>query len=217
MLRPVRKLVGALLLGGLLALTGCGGSVRVVTKTVTAPSTAAVQTTPAKPSTPVAAATPTATPGAIETAAIAHTAEELASGIGDAALVTAALGAPAAAAGTTLSTPSTPQAKARASAPIRVIAKEATGQYAVAETNGTFKDPARIVLTLDASPPQNATVYWGIVCSELGGGVGQKKVQTTLKLPTSETLPLPAPSSSCIVSANGQLSGTGTLKISISG
>jgi hypothetical protein len=93
----------------------------------------------------------------------------------------------------------------------------ASGDFAVAQASGTVANPSRIELRVVASPPQAATVTWTMVCQEAGGGVGSKSGQTTLQLPTTESLPLPAPSNSCDVSVNSQLSGSGVLQIAISG
>jgi hypothetical protein len=207
---------GVMLMGGLLALSGCGGSVHVVTRTVTAP---AKPSTPATPKTPTAPAAPTAPTGAaastLGSAAIADAAEEIGSGVGDAALAPAVLEAAARPPTSTRSAAVTPTAPAVV--PTRVISGHATGQYAVAHTNGTFRHPTQIVLNIAASPAQTGSVFWAIVCTEDGGGVGRKQAQLTVQLPSTETLPLPAPSSSCIASANVQLSKSGSVTLSITG
>ena len=96
-----------------------------------------------------------------------------------------------------------------------VATGHASGEYAIAQASGTASNPSRLALDLAATPAQSAKVSWTLVCQESGGGVGSKSGQSTLQLPTTSTLPLPAPSESCIVSANAQLSGSGTVKISI--
>jgi hypothetical protein len=75
--------------------------------------------------------------------------------------------------------------------------------------------PSKIILRLVANPAQSAVVTWAMTCDESGGGVGNKSGQSTLQLPTIETLPLPAPSDSCLVSTKAQLRSTGTLNVSL--
>jgi hypothetical protein len=91
----------------------------------------------------------------------------------------------------------------------------ASGDYAVASASGTANQPLEIQLSVTATPSQSALVSWDLVCMENGGGVGSKSGQSTLTLPDVEPLPLPAPSSSCIVSADVQISNSGTVTLSI--
>jgi hypothetical protein len=92
---------------------------------------------------------------------------------------------------------------------------KASGDYAVAQAGGTAYSPSHLQLRLISNPAQRALVSWTMTCTESGGGVGQKSGQSTLGLPTIEDLPLPAPSDSCIVAANAQLSGSGTLNVAL--
>lgn len=207
MLRRVRKAAAVLLMTGLLALAACGGGGgSTVTLTVTATG---------KPSATSTASTRTAAASPVPQSAIADAAAVVATPVGGAVLAPAAVAAAA-----------TPSAgakatgagrKAAAPVPPSVTANSATGQYAVAHTNGTFRHPSRIVLKINASPPQTGSVFWTLVCSETSNGVGHEQAHTTTKLPTSETLPIPAPSNYCIASANVQLSNSGTVSISITG
>jgi hypothetical protein len=219
MLRRVRTVVGMMLTGGVLALAGCGGGTRVVTKTVTAPRGATVvkPPRPSRPKGPSPAAI-----GAARTfvaSALAADAEQAALPVGDAAFVTAA----AAAAGTMATAPGRgagSQSGSGASStarPGRVVSGQASGQYAVAYTSGTFHNPSQIVMNVAASPSQPGSVTWNVVCFELSGGIGRKEGRATLQVPTTKTLSLPAPSHTCIASANVQLSKTGTTTISLSG
>ena len=123
------------------------------------------------------------------------------------------------AATSTAAAPPTPaQTTAPAPSPLQQVASgQAAGDYAVAQTSGTVSSPSTIELHLSADPPQGATVSWTMICQETGGGVGSKSGQASLQLPTRKALPLPAPSDSCDVSANAQLSGSGTLHIAIYG
>jgi hypothetical protein len=206
-----------MLTGGLLVLAGCGGGTRVVTKTVTGtpPATVSKPTPPAGPS-----AASLAAAHAVDATAIGDNAMQAASPVGDAVFMTAAM----AAAQTMSTATSTSSGRGRGagagaskSGPHRVASGQGTGQYAVVYTNGTFHHPSAIILDIAASPPQLGTVDWSIVCFELSGGIGRKQGRETLQLPITKTLPLPAPSSTCIGSANVQLSKTGTVSISISG
>jgi hypothetical protein len=113
------------------------------------------------------------------------------------------------------STPTAGQAGAPSPAPTIVASGHASGEYAITQAEGTAAEPAQITLRITATPTQSANVSWDLVCREQGGGVGNKSGQSTHRLPTTMLLPLPAPSESCIVSANAQLSGSGIVKISI--
>ncbi|HWF24717.1 MAG TPA: hypothetical protein VG275_04690 [Solirubrobacteraceae bacterium] len=214
----MRTVVGLMLTGGLLALAGCGGGTRVITKTVTAgvgttTPTPAPARRPAGPSAAAVAASHT-----FAGAAVAASAEQAALPVGDAVFATAA----AAAAGT-IATQVPPGAGSGGSGSgastggARVVSGQASGEYAVAYTSGTFHNPSHIVLDVAASPAQAGSVDWNVVCFELSGGIGRKEGRATLQLPTTKTLPLPAPSHTCIGSANVQLSKSGTVTISISG
>ena len=101
--------------------------------------------------------------------------------------------------------------------PKSVGSGHAEGEYAIAQASGESNDPSQIALKLNATPAQSAQVSWDLVCQESGGGVGNKSGQSTLSLPTTEPLPTPSGSESCTVSANAQLSGNGTIEITILG
>ncbi|HWF75442.1 MAG TPA: hypothetical protein VG186_18990 [Solirubrobacteraceae bacterium] len=211
-----------MLTGGLLALAGCGGSTHVVTKTVVATTPSTVATTPPPPAThtgPSQAAIAAA--HSADAAAIATDAVQAASPLGSALFATAVAAATGATSSTTTSAPARRRSHhgggAASGAPKRVVSGQGSGEYAVAYTNGTFHHPSQIVLNVSASPAQAGSVDWNIVCFELSGGIGRKEGRATLQLPTTKTLPLPAPSSTCIGSANVQLSKSGNVTISISG
>jgi hypothetical protein len=183
----------------------------VVTKTVTETRPATVST-PARTSKPSSASS-TAAAARFAATALAANAEQAALTVGDAVFGPAEL----AAAGVMSAAPA---ASATVTPPVarsHVVAGHATGDYAVAYTNGTFHHPSQIVMTISASPSQSGSVDWNVVCFEDGGGVGRDQGHQTLSLPTTKTLSLPAPSTECIVSANVQLSKTGSVTISISG
>jgi hypothetical protein len=96
-----------------------------------------------------------------------------------------------------------------------VATGHASGEFAIAQVAGTAENPSHLKLRLTSIPAQSAQVTWTLVCQESGGGVGSKSGQATRQLPTTEHLPLPAPSDSCTVSANAQLSRAGTVTIAI--
>jgi hypothetical protein len=210
-----------LLAAGLLALAGCGGGGGAATRSASRTPTGR-------------GAAHSATAASMGRAtAIAAAAAGVASGVGDPVLASAVLAVAAtpttSATAATGGTPTAPAASvtpttathttstAPAPVPTQVIKSSATGQYAVAHINGSFRHPSQIVLKVDASPAQKGSVFWTIVCSEISGGVGHGQAQTTMQLPTSATLPIPAPSKYCIASANVQLSNSGKVTISISG
>jgi hypothetical protein len=101
------------------------------------------------------------------------------------------------------------------SALTEVNSGHANGAYAVAQTSGTASNPNPVELRLIATPSQDGRVSWDLVCDESGGGVGSKSGQSNLSMPGSEKLPVPSGSTSCIVSANVQLSGSGNVTIAI--
>jgi hypothetical protein len=175
-------------------------------------------------------------------ATVASATSETNSGVGDAMLGPAALTAAVAwatGAGAATSssasvsartpTPTTPTTSTVASAPhhhkpsapaaprTTTITANATGDYAVAHVNGSFRSPSQLTLNVNSTPAQNGTVFWTITCSENGGGVGHKQAEVKVGLPLSTQLPIPAPSTSCIASANVQIAKTGSVTISISG
>lgn len=110
------------------------------------------------------------------------------------------------------------QAQADNSASLAEIASgRASGDYAVAQASGTVAGPSQIELRVSATPAQSATVSWTMLCAETGGGAGSKSGQSDRALPTTEILPLPAPSDSCDVAANAQITGSGKVLIAIYG
>ena len=204
-----------MLAGGLLILAGCGGSTHVVTKVVTQTRPATVSTIAPKPTSPAPNAAATAAAGSFAATAVAADAAQVAAPVGDAVFAPAAI----AAAGTlSIQSPSsTSSVTPSTTVAPKVVAGHASGEYAVAYTDGTFHHPSKIVLTVSVSPAQTGSVDWNVVCFETSGGIGRNEGRATISLPTTKTLPLPAPSSSCIASANVQLSRTGNVTISISG
>lgn len=202
-----------MLTGALLVLAGCGGSGKVVTKTVTLTRPATVSTPAPRPK--PAASAPSAAAGTFAAIAIAANADQAALPVGDAVFAPAVIAAAEAmsqAASTTATGTTAPTATHT-----HAVVGHASGEYAVADISGTFRHPSQIVLAVSASPAQPGTVDWNVVCFENSGGVGREEGHSTTALPTSKNLPLPAPSNYCIGSANVQLSKSGTVTISITG
>jgi hypothetical protein len=203
-----------MLTGGVLALAGCGGSTHIVTKTVTLTRPATVSTPAPQPAS-VPSASATAAASAFAQTVIAANAAQAGTPVGDAVFGPALI----AAAGTlaTAATTTNVGGTAPAAPTSRVVTGNASGEYAVAYTSGTFHNPSQILLTVSASPAQPGTVDWNVVCFEDSGGIGREEGHSTISLPVTKTLALPAPSHSCIGSANVQLSKTGTVTISLTG
>jgi hypothetical protein len=99
----------------------------------------------------------------------------------------------------------------------KVASGHASGDAAIASASGTANDPSGIFVSVTSTPPQKGLVSWTMDCTENSGGVGSKSGQNTVNIPVVETLALPGPSNhgSCDVSANVQLSGSGTVTITI--
>lgn len=74
----------------------------------------------------------------------------------------------------------------------RFATSQASGDYAVAQTAGTVISPSKIQFLISASPAQQASATWDLVCNENSGGVGSKSGQSTVQAPTVLTLPTPA-------------------------
>jgi hypothetical protein len=91
----------------------------------------------------------------------------------------------------------------------------ASGDCAVAQAGGTVYSPSQVNLKITANPARTALVTWTMTCTESGGGAGEKSGQSTMQLPATKMLPLPAASSSCIVAANAQLHASGTLNMAL--
>ena len=204
-----------MLAGGLVVLAGCGGGTRVVTKVVTTTTPArSGATKPPPPPSPNAIAAAQTLVGAT----LAADAEQGTLPAGD-SVFAAAVGA---AADTLSFQPLAPRrvhqgpgSGGGVTTPTRAVSGQGTGEYAVAYTGGNFQHPSQISLHVSASPAQKGSLVWNVVCYEDSGGIGRLEGRATIDLPATKTLPLPAPSHTCTVSANVQLSKSGTVMISI--
>lgn len=93
----------------------------------------------------------------------------------------------------------------------------ASGDYAIAQASGSVDEPGRIRVLVNATPNQKVMVTWTMVCTQKSGA-GSSDDQFNATTPVDRTLKLPAKDASgCIVSANAQLDGSGTVKVRIRG
>jgi hypothetical protein len=107
-------------------------------------------------------------------------------------------------------------ATAAAAATPRVIGSaSAGGDYAIANASGTAKHPHQVYVRVLAKPAQAVRGAWTLVCSK-GFGAGTKSGTVTGRAPFTKPLKLPMKNSDqCIVSANAQLSRSGTVTVQI--
>jgi hypothetical protein len=91
----------------------------------------------------------------------------------------------------------------------------ATGQYAVAETNGGANNPSKIEVTVSSKPELSGLVQWTVGCTKNNKVVPSKSYKKTVKFPAVVPVKFAAKSSVCDVAANVQIDGSGTVKISI--
>ena len=99
----------------------------------------------------------------------------------------------------------------------RFATSKASGDFAIAQTAGTVIAPSRVQFVIDATPRQQASATWDLVCNENGGGVGSKSGQSTVEAPAVLTLPTPASSYKCIVSVNSQVPQSGQIPVKLRG
>lgn len=62
----------------------------------------------------------------------------------------------------------------------RFATSQASGDYAVAQTSGTVNGPTQVQFVIAATPAQQATGTWTLVCNENSGGAGSKSGQSTV-------------------------------------
>lgn len=91
----------------------------------------------------------------------------------------------------------------------------ATGQYAVAETNGGANNPSKIEVTVSSKPELSGLVQWTVGCTKNNKPIPSKSYKKTVKFPAVIPVKFTAKSSICDVAANVQIDGSGTVKISI--
>ena len=93
----------------------------------------------------------------------------------------------------------------------------ASGDFAVASAAGNIDPDGPISVVVKASPDQSMTVSWDVVCAEGFGSAGSKSGQYTARSGSRAILLPSANASSCTVSTNAQLNGSGNLAISVRG
>ena len=85
----------------------------------------------------------------------------------------------------------------------------ASGDYAVTIASGNASAPHALYVNVTSSPPQSVLVSWSLVCSR-GLSAGSKSGQFRARTPLTRSMKFPMTNvSSCIVSADAQLSGSG--------
>jgi hypothetical protein len=91
-----------------------------------------------------------------------------------------------------------------------------SGGYSIAQAAGTAYDPGDLEIYVNASPAQQASITWGTTCLESSGGAGSKLQQKeTMNVPAVIHVSYPKGSVQCILSANSQLSQTGTVTVEL--
>ena len=105
---------------------------------------------------------------------------------------------------------------ANATSQLKVIGSgSGAGDYAVTAASGTANHPHVIYVRVTASPAQSVLVSWDLVCSK-GFSAGSKSGQFNARTPVMRALKMPMNGvSSCIVSADAQLSGSGRLTVQV--
>lgn len=94
---------------------------------------------------------------------------------------------------------------------------KASGDYAIAMATGTIKRPGTLRVKITTSPDQKVSVSWTMVCLN-GSGAGSKGGQFDAKTPLSRVMKKPGSGShDCTVSANAQLSSSGSVRVSLVG
>lgn len=100
--------------------------------------------------------------------------------------------------------------------PGRQFAKEtARGEYAIANAAGNVNRPTAIYVRVVSRPRQKASGAWAVTCAK-GFGAGSKNGRLRGKTPFVRRLRMPyARPSSCVASANAQLSNGGFVKVQL--
>lgn len=94
----------------------------------------------------------------------------------------------------------------------------ASGDYAIATAAGNITKPGTIRVKVTSTPRQKVDVTWTMVCTQPNGGAGSKDGSFKARTTVTRTLKKPAKRViDCTVSALAQLSGSGRIKISLTG
>lgn len=97
--------------------------------------------------------------------------------------------------------------------------QSASGEAAIAQTEGTIRNPEIIRVRVKTVPPLKASVTYTLICAT-GGSAGSKSGQFTASSPIDRKINIPnGRPDSCDVSANAQLEagGDGTITIKLRG
>jgi hypothetical protein len=90
---------------------------------------------------------------------------------------------------------------------------KAEGDYATCVAGASTNRPVTIRVNVSATSRQRLSVYWDVVCSK-GLGAGGKQGHFTATTPIDRVIPHPyARPDSCTVSADAQLTKSGTLRV----
>ena len=102
---------------------------------------------------------------------------------------------------------------ARATKTVRFAQCTARGDFATCVAGGNVNHPVAIFVHVHASPNQHISGAWDMVCSK-GTGAGSKSGPISGTTPRRKQLPMPyTHPDSCSVSADAQLSGSGSLLV----
>ncbi len=100
--------------------------------------------------------------------------------------------------------------------PLHVVSTgHATGHYALANASGQINKPYKIVLIISSKPELSGLVQWTVECEKNNKIIPSKRYKKTLKYPATVVVNFTTSSSLCVVAANAQLYGTGTVTVSL--
>lgn len=85
----------------------------------------------------------------------------------------------------------------------------------MALASGSATNPSSLYVKVSATPRQNVSVYWSMVCSK-GFGAGSKDGDFTARTTVKRKMRMPMRNpDDCTVSASGQLDGSGRIKVQL--
>jgi len=94
-----------------------------------------------------------------------------------------------------------------------VGSQSSSGDFAIAIANGTASHPSRIRVQVVASPNQQVSGNWEVIC-ERGFGAGSKSGSFDGRTPLTRTLPFPmSRPDSCTFSAEASLANSGHITV----
>jgi hypothetical protein len=96
---------------------------------------------------------------------------------------------------------------------VRIGTCHSSGDFAICTASGTAKHPLYIRVHVKASPNQHISGAWDMTCSK-GTGAGGTHGTVSGTTPRAKRLRMPfANPDSCIVAADAQLSGSGSIEV----